>query len=58
MMILQDYMESGDKVQDEKTKTQHILPCTILVDTTVQNKSSSRLLNVILDRDRATTTIN
>ena len=49
MIILQDSGKSGEKLQDDVTTTKHIVVCTILVDTTVKNKASSFLLNVILD---------
>ena len=35
MIILQDYGESGDKVQDYTTTTKHLVTCTMLVYTTV-----------------------
>ena len=35
MIILKDYEESGEKVQDEITTTKHLVTCTMSVDTTV-----------------------
>ena len=48
MIILQGCGYSVDEVQDDETKTQHLVSCTILVDTTVQNMTSSWLLKVII----------
>ena len=54
----QDYGEPGDKVQDDETKIQHLVPCNMMVYTTVQNKTPSQLLNVILDSRGTATVIN
>ena len=58
MMIFQDSGVSGDKVQDEKTTTQHIVSCIIMVDTIVQKKTPSWLLNFILYIRRDVSIIN
>ena len=39
-IILQDFRESGDKVQDDGTTAQHLVTCTIMIDTTVKNKTT------------------
>ena len=49
MTGLQDDVESVYEVKDDETTTQHLVPYTILVHTTVKNKTLSCLLNVILD---------
>ena len=58
IISLQGSGEPGEKVQDDETKIQHLVPCTILVYNTVQNKTSSRLMNVILDNRGNATVIN
>ena len=58
MISLQDSGESGDEVQDEITTIKHLVTCTMLVDTTVQNKKSSWLLNAILDISGTANIIN
>ena len=55
---LQDSGEPVDKVQDDETKIQHLVPFTMMVYTTVQNKTSPQLLNVILDSRATATVIN
>ena len=49
MIRLQDSMEWREKLHDNETTTQHLVPCTIMADNTVENKTSSLLLNVIPD---------
>ena len=39
-------------MKDYEAKTQHVFPCNMMVYTTVQNKTPSLLLNVIVDSDR------
>ena len=58
IIIFHDSGESVDEVQDDETSIQHLVPCTMLVDTTVENKKSSQLLTVILYIERTTTMIN
>ena len=49
MASLRDSRESGNKSQDDETTTKYIVPCTMLFDTIIQNKTSPQLLNFILD---------
>ena len=58
IVIIQDTGEPGDKVQDGETKIQHIVTCTGMVYATVQDKTSARLINVILDSRGTPTVIN
>ena len=58
IISLQDSGDAGDKVQDDETKIQHIVPFTMLVYNIETNKTSSRLLNVILDSRETATVIN
>ena len=46
---LKDFGEPGDKVQDEETKIQHLVPRTILVYTTVKNKTKYNK-NIFIDK--------
>ena len=55
---LQDSGESGDEMQDDETTTHYLVPCNMIIDTTVQNKTPSWLLNVIMDSGRTDTTTN
>ena len=48
IVSLHDSVETGYKVQDDETKTQHIVPCNMLVYATVHNKTPARLMNVVL----------
>ena len=58
MISLQDSGESGEKVQDYVTTKQHLVTSTMLVDTTVQNKTPYWLLNFIPDNIGTSTMIN
>ena len=58
MIKFQDYGGLGEKVQDAESKTQHIVPCTILVDIKAKNKITAQLLNVILDNGGTATAVN
>ena len=58
MASFQDSEESGNKAQDDETTTQYLVPWTMLFGTTVQNKTSAQLLNVILVIVTADTIIN
>ena len=57
MITLQDYGEPGDEIQDYEIKAQDILPCTMLVDSTVKNKTPSWLVHIILDSSGTITMI-
>ena len=58
MINLQCSGESGYKEQDYETTTQHIELCEMMVDTKIQNKTLSLLLNVILGISGTDTMIN
>ena len=58
MMSLQYSGETGYKLQDCETIKHHIVSCTIVVDTTVQDKTLAWLLNVIMYSGRTYTMIN
>ena len=58
MIRLQDSGNSEDKVKYDVTTTQHIVRCNIMVDTKVQNKTPSWLLNVVLYSRRPAGIIN
>ena len=58
MIIIQGSEESGYKVKDNETITEHLLTCTMIDDTEVQSKTSSWLLNDILFISRTATMIN
>ena len=40
MITLKDYEELEDKLQDDATTAQHLVICTMMVDTSLQKKHS------------------